>query len=84
LLLGDLLRIVQPVDIVHVLLDLLPETDGFNVEVGEAFILRVTDQVLTLCRHEFRGQPSAEQLSVEGLPPLVVIVLVRVLQLHYC
>jgi len=80
-ILCDLLSVVQPVDFLDVFVHLLTESDRLDVKIGKALVLWVHDEVLSLGGHELGEEPSAEKLSIEGLPPLVVIVLVGVLEL---
>ena len=80
--LGHCVRIVQPVHVVHKLVSLRTETDWLDVEIIEAQVLWVHNQVLRLNSHELRVQPCAEPLAVEGLVPLHVVVVVGVLQGH--
>lgn len=56
------------------------EADRRDVQVFKAFIKRVDNQLLRLDSHELRVQPGAEQLSVEGLVPAVVVILVGQLE----
>ena len=83
-MLGDILGIVEPVDVVDILLHLLSETYRLDVEISEGLGLRVHDQVLRLSCHELWSEPCTEKLSIEGLIPLVVIVLVGVFQFIEC
>ena len=79
-MLGDILGIVKPVDVVDILLYLLSETYRLDAEISEALSLGIDYQVLRLSCHELRCEPCSEELSVEGLIPLVVIVLIGVFQ----
>lgn len=74
------MRVVEPVDFLHEFGCLRSETDWGDVEVFETLVGGVHDERLTLDSHELGVQPGAEQLSVEGLEPLVVVVLVCHLQ----
>jgi hypothetical protein len=84
MILGIVLSIIQPVDFVDVFVNLLAERNGFNMKISEALSLWVAYQVLSFSGHELGGQPCAEHLSVEGLPPLVVIVFEGILKLDNC
>jgi hypothetical protein len=68
------MRIVQPIDLVDKLVGFGTEADRRDVQVFKAFIKRVDDKLLRLDSHELRVQPGAEQLSVEGLVPVVILV----------
>lgn len=70
------MRVVQPVDFIDQLVGFDTETDGLDVQVSETLVLRVADKVLGLNGHEFRVKPGAEQLTVEGLVPFVVVHLI--------
>lgn len=70
------MRVVQPVDFIDQLVGFDTETDGLDVQVSEALVLGVADKVLGLNGHEFGVKPGAEQLTVEGLVPFVVVHLV--------
>jgi hypothetical protein len=62
---------------------LLAEGDRLNVQVCEALCLRVNNEVLRFSCHELWEEPCAEQLTVERLPPFVMIVLKSILILDY-
>ena len=65
LALGDIMSIVEPVDFLHQLVSFGAETDWLDVEIGEAFVLRVTYQLLRFNGHELGIEPSSKHLSVE-------------------
>jgi hypothetical protein len=56
------------------------EADWFDVQISEAFVLRVADKFLRLDGHKLRVEPRSEHLTVEGLVPAVVVVLVGILE----
>lgn len=78
------MSIVQPVDLVDELVSFGTETDRCDVEIFEAHVIGVDEQLLGLDSHELGVQPGTEQLSVEGLVPPVVVVLVSLLEGHSC
>ena len=80
--LGLSVGIVEPVDVVDELVGLCTEADGFDVQVSETRVFRIDQEILRLNGHEFRVEPCAEHLAVEGLPPLHVMVIVCLLKWH--
>ena len=75
-------RIVKPVDIVHEFVSLCSKADGLDVQVLKAEAVWAHSQVLRLNGQELWVQPCTEHLTVEGLPPLHMMVVVRILQLN--
>ena len=82
LALGDCVRVVKPVDVVDELVRLCTEANRFDVQVGEAEVVRVHAQVLRLDSEELGRQPRAEPLAVERLIPGHVVVVIGVLERH--
>jgi len=74
--------VVKPVDLVDKLGSLGTERDRSDVQVFEALVLGVNDQVLGLEGHELRVQPGSEELAVVGLEPLEVFHAVSFLKGH--
>ncbi len=60
------------------------ETDWFDVQISESFVLRVTDQLLRLNCHKLWVEPCSEHLAVERLVPAVMIVFVCVFKFDCC
>jgi hypothetical protein len=56
----------------------MTKADGLNVKIFEAFVFWIDNQVLGFSCHEFRSEPCSEELSVEGLPELVMVVFVGI------
>ena len=82
LALSYIVSVVKPVDFLNQLVSLGAETDRFYVEISEAFVQGVTNQFLGFSCHELRIEPSSKHLSVERLPPVIMVVLVSVLKFN--
>ena len=82
LLLSNILRIVEPIDVVNIFLNLLAKANGLDIKIFKAFILGVDNEILGLCCHELWEEPCTEKLSVEWLPPFVVIIFVNIFKLY--
>lgn len=74
--------VVEPVNLLNQFVSLGSETDGCDVQVFEALVLGVHDELLRFDGHEFGRQPGAEHLSVERLEPFVMVVLISHLEGH--
>ena len=81
--LGVLVRVVEPVDVLHVVVRSLTKAHWLDEEVCKLLVLLVHHQVLCLDRHELWCQPGAEQLTVKALDLPIVVVLVCILKLHH-
>jgi len=57
--------IVEPVNIVDEFVGLSTEADRLDVQIFEAQVFRVHDQILRLNSHEFGLEPGAEHLAIE-------------------
>ena len=71
--------VVEPVDVIDELVCFRAKADRLDVQICKPFILWVDYEILWFDSHELWIEPRPEQLSVEGLPPCVVIVLISVL-----
>jgi hypothetical protein len=54
------------------------------MQISEAFIHRIANQLLRLNGHELRVKPRSEHLAVERLVPTIVVVLVGIFQFDGC
>jgi len=64
LTLGDFMSIIEPVDLVDELTGLGAEGNRCNVQVLEALVVRVDNQLLGLHGHELGVEPVSEQLAI--------------------
>ena len=76
-------RIVHPIDFLNELVGLVSETNWFDVQVLEPFVLRVCFQCLRLDGQELWIEPCSEQLAVWRRPPGVLLVGHSLLELDY-
>ena len=74
--------VIEPVDIVDIFVHLLTKTNRLDVKIFEAFIGWIANEILSLYSHELRSKPCSEELPVEGLPELIMIVLISVFKLN--
>lgn len=65
LALSYIVSVVKPVDFLYQFVSLGAETDWFYVEISEAFVQGVTNQLLRFSCHKLRIEPSPKHLSVE-------------------
>ena len=71
--------VVEPVDIVDKFVGFRSKADRLDMQICEPFILWVDHEVLGFDCHELWVEPHPEELSVERLPPFIVIILISVL-----
>ena len=76
--------VVQPVHIVNKLVSFRTKANRLDVEVVKAKIIYVHAQVLRLDSHELWVEPSTEPLTVEGLPPFHMVIVVDVFHGNSC
>ena len=60
------------------------KADWFYVKIGEALILGVADKFLRFNCHKLRVEPCSKHLSVERLPPAIMIVFISVFKFNCC
>lgn len=74
------MTIVEPVDIIYQFVCFSTKCYWFNVQVCKTFVLWVANEILVFKSHHFRIQPGSEELSVETLPPFVVVIFICVFE----
>lgn len=72
------MSVIQPVNLLNQFVSFRAEADWLNMKISEAFVLGVADKFLRFNSHKLRVQPSSEHLSVERLPPAVMVVFISV------
>lgn len=80
--LGALLRVVHPVDVLHIIVRSLSKAHRLDVQIIESLVLRVHYQVLSFYCHELWHQPCSEQMAIESLNLHVVVVLISIFQFY--
>lgn len=78
------MSVVKPVDFLNKFVGFCTKANWLDMEISEALVLRIANQLLCFNCHELGVKPSSKHLSIERLIPSVMIVFVSLFKFDCC